>query len=195
MYPQILKEKKRYLAQITRLKERASFLQQDLVAAKAAAVAALPPVPSIITSAPTPTSTQVLAPVAPPSAGKKRVRPDEFDPSAPLPARAVVATVSRVPGPGTPSKRVDGDKENGDEPPKHRSPVKRKAPSAKPATDGVVPLKPEHLVERREPLTARNIAIAGNVPNAPAQPDGLAILRAKMNRMRTPVQPAPPPTQ
>ena len=185
---QILKEKKRHLAQITRLKERASFLQQDLVAAKAASISPLPP--PVVISLPSPsTSAPALGP-APLSAGKKRVRPSEFDPSLTLPPRAVVATVSRSPSASLAHKKLDQE----------NAPALVQDKRA----DGTVPLKPEHLVvekekDKREPLTIKNVAglgLAQNhhqlAPNASVDADsGIAALRAKMQRLRT----VPPASQ
>ncbi|GAA5820278.1 hypothetical protein JCM3770_002449 [Rhodotorula araucariae] len=154
-----LKVQKRSVAQIERLKAKIATLQRDLITAKSASIVAAAPLPS--------------AP-APPSIGKKRPAPTEFD-AAPVPAPRGIA--------------VPIDKENADTP----SSVRRQARplSAKPASkDTLVPLKPEHV-----PVAPRRVALGAVDENAsmptlaekaaPPPASKVDSLRAKMMRMKT----------
>jgi hypothetical protein len=111
----VLKAQKKHLAQVERLKVKIESLQRDLVASKDI------------------TSTSIAEPSP---AGKKRVRPVEFDPtpSAPAPPRAVVATLSRTPSSAKENAPAAAPK----------SPIKRRSSKKEivVSADGLVPLKP-----------------------------------------------------
>lgn len=115
MYEQVLKAQKKHLAQVERLKVKIESLQRDLVASKDI------------------TTTSIAEPSP---AGKKRVRPVEFDPtpSAPPPPRAVVATLSRTPSSAKENAPAAAPK----------SPIKRRSSKKEiiVSVDGLVPLKP-----------------------------------------------------
>ncbi|BGP43634.1 hypothetical protein JCM10449v2_007675 [Rhodotorula kratochvilovae] len=154
-----LKVQKRSAAQIERLKAKIATLQRDLSAAKSASIIAAAPLPS--------------AP-APPSIGKKRPAPTEFD-AAPVAAPRAIA--------------VPLDKENADAP----SSVRRQARplSAKPASkDAFVPLKPEHVAAAPRRAALGTVDENAGVPAlaekaAPPPASKVDSLRAKMMRMKT----------
>ncbi|SCV72846.1 BQ2448_4383 [Microbotryum intermedium] len=135
----VLREQKRYVSQIERLKGKIESLTRDLKVARAVTTAAAPtPVPAPAPTQPVALQQSNLPPVpvyvdvAPISAAKKRRAPSEFDPlpSATVAPRAVMPPMARTP-------RID--KEN-DASARMLVPV---ALSTK--QDGVVPLKPAAL--------------------------------------------------
>jgi len=136
---QALKVQKRYTAQIERLRAKVATLQRDLTTAKSASILAAAPLPS--------------AP-APPSIGKKRPAPNEFDAaSAPAPRAMTVAV----------------DKENAlsSDAPSSARRVARPLSSKPASKDTVVPLKPEHVTAPRRAALGAVDENAGAVSIAP----------------------------
>lgn len=160
---QALKVQKRSAAQIERLKAKVATLQRDLTAAKSASILAAAPLPA--------------AP-APPSIGKKRPAPNDFD-AAPAPAPRAIAVML--------------DKENAIEAPARRQARPLSASSAMAASkDALVPLKPEHVAAapRRAALGAvdENAAAVSSLADKAAPPPPASkvdSLRAKMQRMKS----------
>lgn len=133
-FAQVLRNQKRNLAQIERLKAKCEGLQRDLV--------------SIREHIPLPTSPLKLQ--APSPAASKRKREVDPNSGAPLPPRAVVAQISR-----TPSKSLDQHQENnstlastlkensGEDVVRRKSSGKKDTnPILVKSVDGMVPLKP-----------------------------------------------------
>lgn len=182
---EVLKNQKRHLAQIERLKAKVETLTHQLTAAKVAAANAA-------TSAPAPTLAPVQAPATAPepaSVGKKRRAPTEFDPAPTTTPRAIVATTT--PRSIAPSAGATEDKENVVS---TKTPSKRKGLSATTPVsanvsiavkaDEVVPLKPAAVSPvAREALKV----VVGEVPAAaapaPAQ-SKVEELRARLARQR-----------
>lgn len=172
---QVLKSQKRHLSQIERLKAKISSLQRDLTNAKAAAA---PPPPT--TPAPAPPLSSAIAPISlastePPSAGKKRQAPQDFDPlpSATATPRAIVALTSRTPS--------STQKENTVSRPRSDSASKRKpAPSA----DGLIPLKPAAISP--PPREALKVVESNGAATAmdTAKPSKVDELRARLAAQR-----------
>ncbi|KDE04059.1 hypothetical protein MVLG_05498 [Microbotryum lychnidis-dioicae p1A1 Lamole] len=135
----VLREQKRYVSQIERLKGKIESLTRDLKIARAASVVAAPaPAPAPVQTHPTPVQQANLPPVpvyvdvAPTSAAKKRRAPNEFDPvpSATAAPRAVMPPMAR---------KRSLDKEN-------KLSARTFAPIAiSSKQDGFVPIKPAAL--------------------------------------------------
>ncbi|KPV73221.1 uncharacterized protein RHOBADRAFT_45789 [Rhodotorula graminis WP1] len=161
-----LKVQKRYTAQIERLKAKVATLQRDLTTAKSASILAAAPLPS--------------AP-APPSIGKKRPAPNEFDVASAPATRAVTVAV---------------DKENlsSSDAPSSARRVARPLSSKPVSKDTVVPLKPEHDTAPRraalgaidENAGAVSLASTFSNPDKAAAPPTTKVdsLREKMMRLK-----------
>ncbi|KAM0749305.1 hypothetical protein T439DRAFT_47469 [Meredithblackwellia eburnea MCA 4105] len=174
-YLDVLRKQKLQLNQIDRLKEKIGRLQLDLASSKDAALSSQP-------------QPQTLAHSAAPSSGKKRNRPEEFEPLTTVTTtpRAIIAAAPRgVSAPShTPSSRTEKENIVTTSANKARLASGKKEGVIQVMPDGLVPLKPEHRVvesQRREPLSVKR----GGVVETHSQPgSNLVNLKARMQGMQ-----------